>query len=90
LVVVPAGSFVMGSDARERVIARSLSSPATVEADWFSAELARRRVDTQAFCINRTPVTQAQYAEFVRSTSHRPPDISRDEYQGQGFLVHDL
>ncbi len=86
---VPAGSFWIGSDAQERGLARSLSSPETVAADWFSAELARRRIETEAFCIDRLLITQGRYAEFVARTGHRVPGISRDEYLRQGFLVHD-
>jgi formylglycine-generating enzyme required for sulfatase activity len=79
----------MGSDPREREIARSLSTRATLEADWFSIELTQHRVDTPAFCVGRMLVTQGQYADFVRSRSYRPPGISREAYQRQGFLVHD-
>jgi formylglycine-generating enzyme required for sulfatase activity len=79
----------MGSDAHERGRARSLSSPETVAANWFSAELPRRRTELEAFCIERRLVTQRQYAEFVSRTGHRTPRISRAEYLHQGFLVHD-
>ena len=89
LAAVPAGPFWMGSDAREREVARALSGPATVAANWFSAELALTRQDTEAFCIDRLLVTHARYAEFVKQTRHRAPGISSDEYRRQGFLVHD-
>jgi formylglycine-generating enzyme required for sulfatase activity len=79
----------MGSDERERNLARALSRPETVAADWFSAELSRHRDEIGAFCIDRLLVTQDRYAQFVRRTGHRPPGISRSEYQRQGFLVHD-
>jgi len=88
-VFVPAGPFWMGSDARERALARALSGPATVAANWFSAELPRTRQDTEAFCIDRLLVTNSGYAEFMKQTGHRPPGISSDEYRRQGFLVHD-
>jgi len=86
---VPGGRFVMGSDARERGLARTLSSPATVAADWFRGELSRRREETGPFCIDRTLVSQQGYAAFVARTGHRAPGISREDYQRQGYLVHD-
>jgi formylglycine-generating enzyme required for sulfatase activity len=86
---VPAGTFWMGSDARERGLARSLSSPETVAADWFSAELPRHPAEAGPFCIDRVLVTQNRYAEFVARAGHRPPHISREDYLHQGFLVHD-
>ena len=58
LAAIPAGPFWMGSDARERALARSLSSPATVAADWFNADLPQQRIQTDAFCIDRLLVTQ--------------------------------
>jgi formylglycine-generating enzyme required for sulfatase activity len=88
-VFVPAGPFWMGSDDRERSLARSLSSPETVAANWFSAELPRRRIELDAFCIDRRLVTQRQYAEFVSRTGYRTPRISHAEYLRQGFLAHD-
>lgn len=89
MIVVPAGKFWIGSDAAERRLANALSSEATRDARWFDAELPRRRVGLPTFCIDRTLVTQAQYAEFVSAAGHRVPTISRDDYQRQGFLVHD-
>lgn len=89
MLVVPAGKFWIGSDGAERRLANALSSQATRDARWFDAELPRRRVELPAYCIDRTLVTQAQYAEFVSAAGHRMPTISRDDYQRQGFLVHD-
>jgi formylglycine-generating enzyme required for sulfatase activity len=90
LVLVPAGDFWMGSEAAERRLARALSSPAVAAADWFSAELPRRRAAIPAdVCLGRLLVTQARYADFVQQTGHASPGISRADYQRQGFLVHD-
>lgn len=89
MVAVPAGPFWMGSDDAERRLAVALSSPAVREARWFDAELARQRVQLPAFCIDRTLVTQTEYAAFIARAGHRLPGIQRDEYLRQGFLVHD-
>lgn len=89
MVPVPGGSFWMGSDPAERTLASELSSPETRQAHWFAAELPRRLVTLSGFCIDRTLVTQARYARFVAATRHRAPGITREEYQRQGFLVHD-
>lgn len=89
MVVVPAGDFVMGSDANERRLAYARSSSAVREAAWFDAELARHTASRPAFCIDRTLLSQAAYAEFVRATGHRRPGISKADYRRQGFLVHD-
>lgn len=89
-VRIDAGEFWMGSDAKERALASSLSSPETVAADWFSAEIPRHQVAAAAFCIDRLLVTQGQYRDFVARTGHVPPGISRAEYARQGFLVHDF
>lgn len=86
---VGAGPFWMGSSQAERQVAYSLSSEAVREARWFDAELPRQRQTLPAFCIERFLVTQARYAAFVAATGHRPPSISKEEYQRQGFLVHD-
>ena len=89
LAYVPAGPFWMGSNADERSLADSLSSSATVAANWFAAELPRTPRQSGAFCIERLLVTHARYAEFVKQTGHWAPGISREEYQRQGFLIHD-
>ncbi len=88
-VLIPAGVFWMGSDTKERSLANSLSSPETVAAEWFSAETPRYRAASEAFCIDRLLVTQAQYLDFVARTRHAPPGISRADHTRQGFLVHD-
>ncbi len=87
-VLIPAGGFWMGSDATERSLASSLSSPETVAAGWFGAETPRHRAETGAFCIDRLLVTQKQYSGFVARTRRAPPGISRADYTRQGFLVH--
>ena len=87
-VLIPAGAFWRGSDGKERSLARSLSSPETVAADWFSAETPRHQAESEAFSIDRLLVTQEQYSGFVARTRRPPPEISRRDYTRQGFLVH--
>lgn len=89
MLFVGAGDFIMGSDAAERRLAYARSSAAVREAAWFDAELPRQTLSLPAFCIDRLLVTQRAYAEFVRATGHRRPDISEADYRRQGFLVHD-
>lgn len=89
MIPVPGGVAWTGSDIGERKLASELSSRQTREARWFDAELPRRQVIVAAFCVDRTLVTQAQYARFVTITGHRAPGITGEEYRRQGFLVHD-
>ncbi len=89
MIVVPAGEFLMGSDAAERRRAKALSSPAVRDAGWIDEELPRHTQRLAAFCIDRHLVTQAEYARFVGATEYPPPGISKAAYQRQGFLVHD-
>ena len=89
MVLIPQGSFWMGSDAVERRLAYALSSQSVREARWFEAEWPRTRASLPAFCLDRRLVTQAEYAVFVGATGHRPPGISKVDYLRQGFLVHD-
>ncbi len=89
MVLVPAGPFWMGSHREERQVAYALSSQPVREARWFDAELPRRRNTLPAICIDGFLVTQAEYAAFVAATGHRTPGITKEQYERQGFLVHE-
>lgn len=56
-VVVPAGSFLMGTD-----------SPRT-----DSQNRPQHAVELPSYRIDKFPVTQAEFARFVEATKHRPP-----------------
>jgi formylglycine-generating enzyme required for sulfatase activity len=58
--LVPAGPFRMGGDPWRAYPPAADESP-------------RHVVEVAAFRIGRIPVTNGQYAEFVRDTGHRPP-----------------
>ncbi|OIP07640.1 MAG: hypothetical protein AUK49_14055 [Betaproteobacteria bacterium CG2_30_68_42] len=91
-VQVPAGSFVMGSDRAEREAAYRLDEAAygartTRTQRWYENERPRQRARIDAFAILAVPVTNAQYATFVRATGHRAPDVSEAEWIRSG-LAH--
>jgi hypothetical protein len=48
MLLVPAGPFVLGSDADERAAAYAMSSEATRAARWFDAELPRQQATLPA------------------------------------------
>lgn len=92
VVPIPAGAFIAGSDAAERDAAyrldeRAYGSPITREQGWYDGERPRGRAHTDAYAITITPVTQAQYAAFVRATGHPAPDVTPATWAGYG-LIH--
>ncbi|MFK8185108.1 MAG: formylglycine-generating enzyme family protein [Phormidesmis sp.] len=100
---VAGGDFIAGSDRTEREYAYRISaegfasSPADVAAaeagyrrrGWFDREPQQRTVNVPAFCMGENLITNVDYQVFVRATGHRSPGISAEDYQTQGFLVHD-
>jgi len=91
LIAIPAGPFVMGSLAEEREAAYKLDEMAyghnrTRQWKWYAGERPGNPT-LPAYDITRTPITNAQYQVFVKSTGHRIPEVNRKTWAGYG-LVH--
>jgi len=71
-VPIPAGVFTMGSD-----------DPRTNEQNRPA-----HKVRTRAYRIDKFPVTQAQYAQFVAARHYRPPLNWKDGHIPDGFELH--
>ena len=92
LVSIPAGEFIQGSDDVERELAYRLDERAyqhsvTRQQGWYDAEVVRRTTHTAAFRITRYAITNDEYAQFVRATGHRAPDVDIKTWTGYG-LIH--
>lgn len=79
-VEIPAGAFIAGSDRAEREAAYQLDEAAyghgrTREWGWYESEKNRRKIETGAYSITRTLITNAQYSRFVTATGHPAPDV---------------
>jgi len=81
MVFVPVGEFVMGRQAPEP---QGGSPTRRMERD----DSPPRQVDVDAFWIDRTEVTNAEYKRFLDATGHRPPTgrawTGRDHSPGLG------
>ena len=91
LIDVPAGSFVMGSDAAEREMAYQLDEAAyghsvTRDRGWYDHE-PQKQIELDRFSISKNLVTNADYAAFLKDTGHAPPTVTREEWDGYG-LIH--
>ncbi len=91
-VAIPAGPFVAGSDSAEREAAYRLDETAwghavTRERGWYDRERERQIVTLDVFEIARTPVTNGQYAAFVRATGWPPPTVDRETWESYR-LIH--
>ena len=70
MVVIPAGSFTMGSsDSEKDWAAHHGASPQSV-----SDEAPQHRVSLRSFALGKYDVTRAEYAVFVRETGYPPGD----------------
>ncbi|MFQ5533205.1 MAG: formylglycine-generating enzyme family protein [Sphingomonadales bacterium] len=92
VVEIPAGPFVRGSDAAEREAAYRLDEAAyghglTRSQRWYEKEFQRGVARTGRYWISRTPVTNGQYAAFIRETGHAAPAMNRVTWESYR-LVH--
>ena len=91
-VTIPAGAFVIGSDRAERDRGYRLDEAAyghsvTRDNGWYEVERPRKDIDTGAYAITKTTITNRQYAAFVAATGHPAPSVTRELWQSYG-LIH--
>jgi len=70
MVFIPQKTALVGTSVDERVdLARTYHCHPT----WLNDDLDKRQLHLPAFWINRSPITNAQYAAFVTATGARAP-----------------
>ncbi|MBN1486240.1 MAG: SUMF1/EgtB/PvdO family nonheme iron enzyme, partial [Anaerolineae bacterium] len=65
LILIPAGEFLMGSDPAK-------------DSEAYEEEFPQHTVYLSDYYIAKTPVTNAQYWDFVAATSHKAPEDWED------------
>lgn len=85
-VLIPSGSFITGSDQTEREYGYTIDEKAyghTVTRDrgWYDFEAERGQVNTGAYYIALTPITNEQYNAFITSTSHIAPQVDEQTWK---------
>jgi formylglycine-generating enzyme required for sulfatase activity len=65
MLPIPAGEFLMGSDP-------------SVDKNARDNEWPQHTLHLPDYYLAKTPVTQAQYAEFVQANGHRAPNVDKD------------
>ena len=68
LILIPPGAFIMGSDV-ESFYGTIVSSSVHAKPD----EAPIQAVHLDAYYIDKYPVTNAEYGEFIAATNHPPP-----------------
>ncbi len=68
MVVVPSGSFIMGSTASET------AREGTPERDAANEKPQHRVTIAKTFVVIKTEVTQSQFSRFVSASGHIPPE----------------
>ena len=76
MVLIPEGPFLMGSTEDE--INKLLELDSNVEAGRFDVEVPQRKVYMSAYLIDKYPVTNAEYKEFIESGGYKQRDLWSD------------
>lgn len=90
MIVIPTGRVIVGSTPEERQTAyddfeQSAGHDAARANKWFAKEADRQVIELPAFRIDITPVTHAEYAEFVAAGLAPAPMIDEAAWKAQGF-----
>jgi formylglycine-generating enzyme required for sulfatase activity len=70
MILVTEGSFTMGIDREEVMQIYALDGK---ENPVFATEIPARQVQVEAYYIDKYPVTNKQFEQFLVGTSHRKP-----------------
>lgn len=77
MVVIPGGSFTMGSSAVEK----SWAATHGAKLGWVADEAPQHQVKLQSFAMGKYPVTRAEYAAFARQSGYSPaPACAPDSF----------
>jgi len=92
VIEIPAGPFIMGSNAAERETGYKLDEAAyghnrTRLWGWYDAEQPAGPVETGRYAITASPITNRQYAAFIEATGRAAPDVGPDTWAAYK-LVH--
>lgn len=71
MVLIPSGSYLMGSTPAQTTAL--IDKDNRLSTDFFHPEHPQHSVLLPAFYIDRSPVTNAQYAAFIAATGHPIP-----------------
>ena len=82
MVLVPAGEFIMGSNADE--IDRLLRDWPDANREFFKDEMPRHQVYLDAFSIDKYEVTNTRFQQFVQATGYR----TQAERAGWTYVWH--
>ncbi len=74
MVRVPAGAFRMGTPEADAPAIIAEYAHAHVIPRFLAKEAPQHHVDVGEFLIGKYPVTNQEYAEFIRATGHGIPD----------------
>ncbi len=85
MVLIPEGPFLMGTSEAE---ARHWAKLAGYDPSWILSESPQREVVLKAYFLDKYPVTNRQYAEFVKATGHAPPQHWRGKTPPARLLEH--
>lgn len=93
MVYVPRGTFVMGSDTvSPRAECEAWSDKTRCGGDWFVPETPTHTVMLDAFWLDQTEVTNAQYAECVAAGKCSAPtkssSLTRATYYGDAAYAN--
>lgn len=88
---IPAGWFFQGSDMIERQYAYQIDEQVygndiSRRNRWYDIEVEKWRIYLPGFFIMKTPVTNDQYAAFIRDTGRAAPDISAEDWESLGLI----
>ncbi|MDX8413211.1 MAG: SUMF1/EgtB/PvdO family nonheme iron enzyme [Mariprofundales bacterium] len=91
-VMIPAGEFLMGSTPAQvetgyRISAQGYGHDRVRQLGWFDHEAPQHTVTLSQYLIQKTAVTQREYAQFVDATHYPAPFVDAATWRGYG-LVH--
>ncbi len=88
---VPGGWFFQGSDSVERQYAYQIDEHVyghdiSRRNRWYDVEIDKWHIYLPTYFIMTTPVTNDQYAAFIRDTGYASPDITSEDWESLGLI----